>query len=460
MKIMDNWIGDIIVDGGTLRIGGNNAASILGNLRGATTINNGATLQAFGATTATSGTITPIQEWVIFNQGSTLSSVANGSTNTLLTMSGKMTLTNSSSAGFVVNTDLNQAVTWSGLVEGANGFTKTGSGTFILSGNQFTGAIEGQTSAGLTPTLLGQIIVNNGDLRSGNARAFGATGVGNETVINAGGTVDLRGQALNYGDDSSLMREIFRVTGAGYSGTGALRNTTGTGQFSHLVMVGNATLSSGGSFNTGSRLDLSAYDTNPNNGSSLDGNFTRNNATLDGGNAELSIIGAGAVVLHQPTFVNPLSKINVREGILRLEMDVPLHTAGASWTGITAANVTGGIEIAYGGPSIGDQVNVALGNGSNVGARLNLFRNWDVHHSVNITMNGVTAKGGATNASGGGYNYIDTGTDTIPSPRTYLDGNITVLGDASRNIFHNDSATSTTSALSNKETSQAPCKQS
>ena len=442
-----NWIGDIIVDGGTLRIGGNNAASILGNLRGTTTINNGATLQAFGATTATSGTITPIQEWVIFNQGSTLSSVANGSTNTLLTMSGKMTLTNSSSAGFVVNTDLNQAVTWSGLVEGANGFTKTGSGTFILSGNQFTGAIEGQTSAGLTPTLLGQIIVNNGNLRSGNARAFGATGVGNETVINAGGTVDLRGQALNYGDDSSSIREIFRVTGAGYSGTGALRNTTGTGQFSHLVMVGNATLSSGGSFNTGSRLDLSAYDTNPNNGSSLDGNFTRNNATLDGGNAELSIIGAGAVVLHQPTFVNPLSKINVREGILRLEMDVPLHTVGASWTGITAANVTGGIEIAYGGPSIGDQVNVALGNGSNVGARLNLFRNWDVHHSVNITMNGVTAKGGATNASGGGYNYIDTGTDTIPSPRTYLDGNITVLGEASRNIFHNESATSTNSIV-------------
>ena len=160
-------------------------------------MNAGANLQAFGATTATSGTITPIQEWVTFNQDSTLTALANGSTNTLLTMSGKMTLTNSTSAGFVVNMGLNQAVTWSGLVEGANGFTKTGSGIFTLSGNQFTGAIEGQTSAGLTPTLLGQIIVNDGELRSGNARAFGATGVGNETIINAGGTVDLRGQALN-----------------------------------------------------------------------------------------------------------------------------------------------------------------------------------------------------------------------------------------------------------------------
>jgi hypothetical protein len=116
---------------------------------------------------------------------------------------------------------------------------------------------------------------------------------------------------------------------------------------------------------------------------------------------------------------------------------------GITWSEITMTTTANWLA----GASAGDQTNVALGNGPNVGARLNLFRNWDARHTVNITMNGVTAKGAASNASGGGYNYIDTGTDTIPSPRTYLDGNITVLGDASRNIFHNDSSSSNISVV-------------
>ncbi|MCX6853607.1 MAG: autotransporter-associated beta strand repeat-containing protein, partial [Verrucomicrobia bacterium] len=445
-----NWIGDTIVDGGTLRFGGSNNANILGNLRGTTTINAGGVLQAAGATSATSGTITPINEWVTFNQGSTLSAVIGGTTNTLVIMSGVMTLNNTSPEGFVVNMGLTQSVTWSGLVVGQNGFTKTGLGTFILSGNNFTEAIQGQTGAGLNPNLFGQIKVNDGDLRAAgvntsNARAFGAVGVGNETVVTGTGTVDLRGQNLSYGDDSRADREIFRVEGAGYAGTGAMRNTTGTGQFAHLVLTGNATLSSGGSVNTGSRLDLVGFDTNPNNGSGLDGNFTRTNAKLDGGGFTLSIIGAGAVVLNQPDFVSALGKININEGTLRLESAVRVNDTIPAWGGLTggpSGNVTGGIEIAYTGPSIGNQTSVSFGLGANVGARLNLFRNWDTHHTVNITLNGVTAKGSATTLSGGGFNYIDTGTDTTPSPRVYLDGAITLLGDANRNIFHNESSTS------------------
>jgi autotransporter-associated beta strand protein len=439
-----NWIGDIIVDGGKLQVGGNNAASIMGNLRGLTTINNGATLELFGATTATNGA-TPLQEWVTFNHGSTFSAVANGVTNTALTMSGRMMLNNTTAGGLTVNMAANQAVTWSGYVHGSNGFTKTGNGILTLSNNNFTGALNGQTGAGDTPTLLGQILVNQGILRAGNPRAFGAVGIGNEVIVAPGATVDLRGQGLNYGDDAASSRKIFRVSGAGLNGMGAITNTTGTGQFSHLVMAGNTTLSGGGFLN-GGRLDLNAFDSNPNNGSTLDGNFTRGDATLDGGNFELTVTGSQAVVLHQPTFMSALSKINLREGILRLEMDVPVN-ASSLWAGLTAANVTGGIEIGYAGATFADQTNTATGAGPNVGARLNLFRNWDVHHTVGITMNGVTAKGLATDISGGGVNYIDTGTDTIPSPRTYLDGTLTVLGDASRNIIHNESATSTNSVV-------------
>ena len=55
-----NWVGDIIVDSGKLRVGGSNLASAMGNLRGITTINDGGILELFGATTNTSGTITPM----------------------------------------------------------------------------------------------------------------------------------------------------------------------------------------------------------------------------------------------------------------------------------------------------------------------------------------------------------------------------------------------------------------
>jgi autotransporter-associated beta strand protein len=439
----DNFIGDITVDGGVLRLSGGNISNSLGSNRGITTINSGASLELFGATSATSGAINNNNEWITFNQGTSLTAVANGSTNTSLLMTGRMTLNNTVPSGFNINLATSQTVSWSGYVHGNGGFTKTGNGLLNLNGNNFTGALAGQTGATATANLFGQIMVNQGELRIGNSRALGAMGLGNETVIASGATLDLRGQALNFNDDPSASREIFHVAGAGLNNAGALRNTSGTGVVSHLVLTGDATLSGGG-FVNGSRLDLAGYDINPNNGSVLDGNFTRNFPTLDGRGFVLNIVGSRSgegVVLHQPTFTTALSKINVREGILRLEMDVPVNAAEL-WSGISEADVTDGIEIGYAGATLANQTSAADGVGPNVGARLNLFRNWDVHHTVNIIMNGVTAKGSALDISGGGVNYIDTGTDTIPSPRTYLDGTLTLLGDASRNVLHNESATS------------------
>ena len=444
----DNFFGDITVDGGKLRVAGSNISNPLGANRGITTINSGATLELFGVTVATSGTINNNNEWITFGHGSSLTAVANGATNTNLPMTGRMTLNNTTPAGFTIDLATSQIVSWTGYVHGNGGFTKTGNGLLNLNGNNFTGALDGQTGATATATLSGQIMVNQGEMRIGSNRALGAFGVGNETIIASGATLDLRGQALNLGDDSSVSREIFRVAGAGLNNTGAIRNTTGTGIISHIVLTGDTTLSGGGFLN-GARLDLASYDTNPNNGSTLDGNFTRVFPTIDGQGFVLNIVGSRSgegVVLHQPTFTSALSKINVREGILRLEMDTPVNSAGL-WSGLSSANVTGGIEIGYAGATLADQTAVATGVAPNVGARLNLYRNWDAHHTVNITMNGVTAKGLANDISGGGVNYIDTGTDTIPSPRTYLDGTLTVLGDASRNIIHNESASSNNSVL-------------
>lgn len=431
----NGFIGEITVSGGVLQISGNNNA--LGSVRGRTTINAGGTLQ-FNDNRNTGELITMNQNAVI-----TALAAATGAT-----ISGKMTLNNVTPEGAVFNLPAGAALTVSGVMEGNNGFTKTGNGLLTLSASNFAGIIDGYTAANAAPTLLGQIVIGQGELRVGNVRALGAFGVGNETIIASGATFDLRGLALNLGDDSAPMREIIRISGHGLNNTGALRNTTGTGVISHLALAGDATLSAGGILNA-ARLDLAGYDSNPNNGSSLDGNFTRNFPTIDGQGFVLNIASSRSgdgVVLHQPTFTTALSKINVREGILRLEMDTPVNAAGL-WSGISAANVTNGIEIGYAGASLADQTAVGTGLAPNIGARLNLFRNWDVHHTVGIIMNGVTAKGAAVDMSGGGVNYIDTGTDTIPSPRTYLDGTLTLLGDANRNIIHNESATTSNTVV-------------
>jgi autotransporter-associated beta strand protein len=425
-----NYQGEITVGGGTLQISNANA---LGSSRGITNINAGGTLQF------NTGVNSP--ELITYNEGAVLTALA-AATGTL---SGKQTFANSTSGGLTINIPTpstlgNVGLNISGIIYGSNGFTKNGNGILQLSANNFTGVLDGFNTANTSASLNGQIVVNAGILRVGGARALGGMGVGNETIINGGtlvtpgGAVDLRGQALNFGDDSATAREVFRISGVGAGGLGALRNTSGTGSFSHLTLTGDARVSGGGFLNN-SRLDLSTYDTNVNGGSSLNGNFTRNQPTIDGGGFELTIVGgtqSGSLVLHEPNFISALKKINVTEGILRIEMDVPPNS---NWTGISAANVTQGIELAYSGPSLIDHSGVASTAGPNVGARLEFYRNWNIHHTVGIKMNGVTA------AANGGQNIITTGTDTIPSPRTYLDGTLELLGDASRNLIQNESAT-------------------
>ncbi|MBX7211443.1 MAG: autotransporter-associated beta strand repeat-containing protein [Verrucomicrobiaceae bacterium] len=417
-----NYFGEIEVRGGVLQVGANDNA--LGSTRGITTIFNGGTVQINDNRN--------IGEFMYLTEGAALTTLPAAAA----TLSGPQFLQNTTAAGATFNipaptTAGTVGLNISGIVNGANGFTKTGDGILQISANNFTDVIDGFTSANKSPSLAGQIKVNQGVLYVGNARALSATGAGNETVVAAGATLDLRGQSLNYGDDSDPAREIIKITGTGVNGTGALRNTTGTGQLSGLVLDANATVSGGG-FVNGSRLDLSTYDTNINNASTVPGNFTRNQPTLAGNGRNLVVLGSTTnanFVMHETSITSPLSSITVKEGVMRIEQDVGPNT---TWSGMTAANVTNGITIAYGGQSLADQTNAALGNGPNVGARLNLFRNSDIHHTVNIAMDGVTA------AANGGYNYIDIGTDTIVAPRTYLDGTITLSGTADRNFFQTE----------------------
>lgn len=448
----NNWVGEIDILGGVLAVRGNHAA--LGGVGTRIHVGSGGRLDFRGLAPSGSNFIV---NRMSFDEGAVLSAspfVTTTTVNTSATVSGTLTFNNTTRAGMTVDVANGSLLTLSGMIRGSHGFTKTGNGALTVSANQFqevsAGAQAGTTTPNANPALLGQVMIAAGEIRLGNPRALGAAGLGNETIVQSGASLDLRDQDLNWADFAEPLREIIHVSGDGYLGTGALRNTAGAGTASHVVLDANATLSGGG-FANASRLVLGSYDTNPNHsnvaaGSLLDGNFTRNRATIDGNNHLLTVrTGAVAndangvgVTLRDPLFLSPVAGLVVSEGTLRIEKDFGPVTA---FDGLHTADVTGGVTVAYAGQTLADKTNPTLGLGPIVGARFNLWNNWDLRHTVPITLDGAQA------ALNGGHNYIDTGAGTIPSSRTYLDGQLTLTGPAVRNVFHVDSAASTLSIV-------------
>ncbi|MFZ4594843.1 MAG: beta strand repeat-containing protein, partial [Verrucomicrobiaceae bacterium] len=317
------------------------------------------------------------------------------------------------------------------------GFTKTGNGRIVLNAQQTQDTLAGDTNRVADYTLLGQLRVNQGELwLSGNNRSAGAPGVGNEILVANGATLDLRDADLNFGDDAELTRKIVRIVGTGMYGGGALRNTAGTAVLSHLQLAGNATVGTGGVAN-GGRLELGAFDTNPITGASIGAAVTLSPSKLEAmaGNLVLTKVGTGDFVLRDTQVIGTFSQWLIKEGEMRIEMNVPPNAPGM--TGELTPSQVQQIVIAYGGPGAYDITAVGGAVGPVVGARLEFYRNVDLHHDVPITMDGATAQ------SFGGTNYIDLSSDTVPGPRTYLDGNITLTGtEAKRNIFNIDGGNS------------------
>ncbi|MCB1208903.1 MAG: autotransporter-associated beta strand repeat-containing protein, partial [Verrucomicrobiales bacterium] len=407
----NNFIGSIVIDSGKIKLRGNNNA--LGGTRDSVSIGSNAILSAAGSGQNFGNLIS-------FAQGATLMAEANGTTNTTATFSGRLDFNNTTSEGLTISTLTNQALTISGIIKGGNGFSKTGNGTLTLSGqNFFDGAA----------TLSGQIIAAGGLINVGNSRALGAYGVGNETIIQSGATLDLRGQDLRLNDDASAEREIIQISGDGYLGNGALRNTTGTGTVTNLQLLGNARVTSA------SRIDVAGYDMDVTPGVS----FVRSN--LVGNGHDLTKAGVGDFDLIE-TLISGLGKLTIAEGELRAETRAQYglanNVASVYPTGVgggvtplnlyphtlfTSASVAGGIDVVYAGQTP-DLALTALMTPL-VGARLELFRQHGAHHTADITAFGRSA------ISGGDLNlasYMELSGDTLPKIYTYWEGGINLTG--------------------------------
>jgi autotransporter-associated beta strand protein len=115
-----------------------------------------------------------------------------------------------------------------GPVSGSAGITKNGAGTFDLFGsNSYSG-----------PTL-----INTGTLAVGNDNALGATGPGNDTTVNSGGTL-----LLEFG---LSVPEDITATGNGALANGAIFNPTNDNTLTGAItLIGDVTINVPNSANT------------------------------------------------------------------------------------------------------------------------------------------------------------------------------------------------------------------
>uniref|UniRef100_UPI0009768B5D beta strand repeat-containing protein n=2 Tax=Chlorobium sp. KB01 TaxID=1917528 RepID=UPI0009768B5D len=168
---------------------------------GATTISNGTlTLDATGSIAASSG---------VANAGS-------------FTIGGNKVIDSLTGAGstalgsyiLTIGDSDNTSGTYSGVLSGTGGgITKAGSGTLTLSGaNDFTGAVT----------------ISAGVLRAVNSSALGST---------TGGVTVESGAALELSGSITIGAETLRLSGAGISSGGVLRNAGGTNSYTGAVTL-------------------------------------------------------------------------------------------------------------------------------------------------------------------------------------------------------------------------------
>lgn len=244
---------------GTLTLSGSNTYG------GVTDVNAGTLLASGGAAIGDASAVTVAGG----------ASLVLGAAETIGSLAGAGNVDN---GGFLLTAGGNNAsTTFSGAMSGAGGFSKQGSGTLVLSGNN--------TFGGATAIDGGTLQVNGGaalgDL-SAVTIAAGASLVlgGNETIgsLAGSGNVDNGGYVLAAGGDSASTTFSGVMSGAG----GLVKNGNGT-----LTLTGNNTWSGGTTINAGA-----LFVGNGGTSGGITGPVTNNGAILFNRSDDLAFNGA------------------------------------------------------------------------------------------------------------------------------------------------------------------------
>lgn len=264
--------------------------------------------------------------------GGTLTFDSSGGVSTLIKTDGGGSDTISSA--LILNNELdvsifdisnNQGVTLSGIISGGTSGSQTLVMDDLSTGNQSVNWIILNNRN----TFLGQLVANSGLIRlESNSAAAGAVGAGNETIARNEGSIDLRGITTALQADDT---EIFRISGGGTNGLGALRNTSGTSVISHLALDGDAIL---GGYSAATLMrHLNAAGS------------AEIAPVLDLGGYTLTKLGSNEWRFHNADIQNAAgATINVYEGKLKFENDGAL-LGGALIGGTTYGNKLDGLTI-------------------------------------------------------------------------------------------------------------------
>jgi autotransporter-associated beta strand protein len=234
----------------------------------------------------------------------------------------------------------------------------------------------------------GQIQVNSGLVRfdgNNSTTHAGLTGVGNETIAMNGGGIDLRDHDFNVQGDNT---EIFRIAGTGPNGLGSLRNTTGTGIVSHVVLDENALIYSQGTIVVERRLNAAG---------------TAGVAPiLDLNGHALTKIGVADLIIRGAEVQSTAPLVfNIHEGEIRFEDRGTLTGGGSSWNQLSGAtfnlsynrNPYDNVDLANGSRTTNDAFGVnanqtALQGNSVVQPRLSIGSYW----GESVTGTGMVAE--------------------------------------------------------------------
>ncbi len=310
----------------------------------------------------------------------------------------------------------------------------TGAGGLIANGLAGTTLVLGGAN-----TFTGQLLVNSGTVALAGLAAGPATGgVGNETVVASGATLNLGGQA--YGNLAPAGPfEIFRIAGTGDGGVGALINQ-GASQInatSKVVLTANATVNTGGdistSYNAGGQIITSA-------GGRFD---VRLNAAPTAGQSHLDLAGftltkKGANLLALVNADVSSGNIVVDEGQLNLEVGTLVQGAGTitvnpngklGFFSITAAgNISR--QIVVNGGTIGDPTSTSAAQtiGAPIQATGALNPNFTAISANRTTLSGQITESSFTGTGfakrGGGLLAFSNIANTFNAPVTIYAGTL------------------------------------
>jgi fibronectin-binding autotransporter adhesin len=390
----NSYRGATTISAGVLNIRHNTA---LGSTVSGTTVASGAALQIEGGITVGNEALTLNGGGItsdgalrnISGNNSFAGAITFGSASRIASDSGTLTLSgNLNNGGFLFTASGNGNVTMTGVISGAGGLTKTGTGTLTLSGaasNTYTG-----------PTTVSQGTLVLAKPGSVLAPAITIGGAGSTATLQLGADLQLYGAATTINSQGVLNLNGFTdgvgvltvsggtvVTGAGtlYFSGGVVSNANSV----TTTMAGNYSLYANQIFNIASGTTLSGVDVD------VSGNVAEFQL-----NTTVTKQGTGKLVMSGTNSYTGLTTVSA--GVLNIQDDLALGTTagGTIVTSGAALQIQGGI-------AVGNEALTLNGNGiASDGALRNISGNNSYAGTITLgSASTVSSDAGTLTLSGG-----------------------------------------------------------